>query len=85
MKPQKNFFYVIFRTRHNWVLFPAEYVFLGQQKAVNASSDWPFSLTCSDLQRNHDVFLALVSANVSGLAALYRFRLAVFFSVHQVL
>ena len=26
---------------------------------VNTGSDWPFSVTCSGLQCNHDVFLAL--------------------------
>ena len=26
---------------------------------VNTGSDWPFSVKCSGLQRNHDAFLAL--------------------------
>ena len=62
MKPKKIFFLCYFF--FNWVLFPADssMFFWVNRKClipVNTGSDWPFFVTCSGLQRNHYVFLAL--------------------------
>ena len=45
---------------------------------VNTGSDWPFSVTCSGLQRNHDVFFALGLDKRVWPCRLIPFRLAVF-------
>ena len=66
VKPKQIFFLCYFPNSAwpNWVLFPADssMFFLVNRKCsilVNTGSDWPFSAMCSDLQRNHEVFLAL--------------------------
>ena len=66
MKPKEIFFLCYFPNLAwpNWVLFPADssmFFWVNRKCSIpgNNGSDWPFSVTCSGLQRNHDVFLAL--------------------------
>ena len=49
---------------------------------VNTGSDWPFSVTCSGLQRYHDVFLALGLGKRVWASRLIPFSIGCF-SVHQ--